>query len=88
MLTACCGSANFQAALGNVLVRQASEPKSTFRTVHSTYRKERSAKVASPDSNVYPYVHKPSMPCRVREPSRLHAATSAENDCTNDYGTR
>ena len=70
-----------------VLVRQASEPQSGIHTVHSTYRQDRSAKVASPESNVQPCVSKPSLPCRVSEPWRLHAASSAENDYTDDYVT-
>ena len=81
------GGANFQASLGNVLVRQASESKSTFRTVHSTYRKDRCVKVASPESDVQPCVSKPALPCRVREAQLSPCRSSAENDCTNDYGT-
>ena len=87
MLTACRGSANFQAALGNVLVRQASEPESTFRTVVLTHRKDCCAKVASPESDVQPCVSKPALPCRVREAQLSPCRSSAENDCTDDYVT-
>ena len=66
---------------------QASESKSTFRTVHSTYRKDRCVKVASPESDVQPCVFKPCLPCRVREAQLSPCRRSAENDCTNDYGT-
>ena len=52
-------SANFAA----VPVRQASELRSGIHTVHLIYRKDRTAKVASPESDVQPYVFKPSMPC-------------------------
>ena len=44
-------------------VRQASEAQSGIHTVHSTYRKDRSANVASPASDVQPWVFKPSLPC-------------------------
>ena len=70
-----------------MLVRQASEPESTFRTVVSTHRKDCCAKVASPESDVQPCVSKPALPCRVREAQLSPCRRSAENDCTNDYGT-
>ena len=70
-----------------MLVRQASEPESTFRTVVSTHRKDCCAKVASPESDVQPCVSKPALPCRVREAQLSPCRSSAENDCTNDYGT-
>ena len=59
----CCSPLNPSADSAAMPVRQASEPQSGIHTVHSTYRKDRSAKVASPESDVQPWVFKPSLPC-------------------------
>ena len=59
----CCSPLNPSADSAAMPVRQASEPQSGIHTVHSTYRKDRSAKVASLESNVQPYVLKSSLLC-------------------------
>ena len=88
MLTAAVTTPTFKRRRATCwLVRQASEPESTFRTVVSTHRKDFCAKVASPESDVQPYVSKPTLPCRVREAQVSPCRSSAENDCTDDYVT-